>query len=485
MKKLLSLCLCLSLLFPTLALAQSSSEPGQDPFALSDELLRFFGAEPADSDSNSDTGSLFNGDSMINNGLFTTPSTQLGGASPLTAPLRTNQEDLGPTMIMLTSKYEPAGDLTSKSVIKVTITAKNVGLNLARDLTLRATLQDTNADLLPRSNGQDQPPSTDTPQPPTLDLTAQPPSPAITTDSNISDPAIGLIWRQKGTGQPFNLAIDESADFVFYIQAQKDDTVLRWKFETTYGSGVSTLLQWIPIKNPNPTGILAPGQLGPGLSTTCTTNGSPQPFPESSGVEAIITQFAQKWKINLVDGGSSWRTPQYMPLLKIYWETLLAVECTPFLGMITKSGPLNLEAGSNPSLWGDFTSPPNLRMHLPNILNSVSSNPENVQQNLIHELGHVLRGRDSAMYSANEQICGTGSPNAYVSGYGDTNCSENLSEILGYYAIRASKEWGIGAEYCPAKNPYDWGQSKYYQWAKTTVFGNIEFGPPAPESGAC
>ena len=499
MRRFLTLLFCIIFIYGVIALpgailAQTTPhEPAQDPFALTPEKLRLFQGYEAGNSLNS----LFDGGEMQYNGLFTTTMRQLGGASPdLTAPIRDNEEEVqqGPTFLVIRSEYTPSGDLTKDSIINLKVTLHNIGQNTAEDIVFTACVQDNYIILL--DDPAPEPPFTndpvgeieadeaeenipeDSPEDPGGPVEPEP-TPLI-QDPTINDCYMRLEWDALEDGEPITLEPDEEATFTWSFQPQKDDVVIRWRFVAEFGAGQSVLRQWIPVKNPNPTGGVAPGG-GPGIPSTCSTTGQTEPYPTGSPIGEIINRFFQKWNISLVNGGSSWTDPQYEPLVKIYWETLSAVECTPFITMITGSEPLNLEAGSNPSLWGDYTSPPNLRMHLPSILNSATSNPEFVQQNLIHELGHVLRGRDQDIFNQNEQICGQGAPNAYVSGYGDTNCSENLSEILGYYAIRASTEWGIGEEYCAAKNPYDWGQAFYYNWAKENVFGGIEFGPPPPD----
>lgn len=446
--KILLSILILALLFPFPTLAQSS--PSQDPFALTPDKTSLFGGY----DPNTSVNSLFNGDSQKNNGLFSTPSTQLGGATPyneLIAPDRDNTET-APASIILHSHYSPTGDLTSSTTITVTATVTNQGGTLQKAITFHALLQDHNAAMTGK-------------QP--LLMAA-----AFTPDSSIAT---------ELASKPFDLAPGQGITFSWIIKAHKDDSILRWRLSATFGAAESVLLQWIPIKNPNPQAGGGPGTGGSGsYSNPCSSVGGSGPFPDSASYDTIKTAFKQHWNIDLVASGTDFANQKYHGVLKAWWEVLTTVECTPFLTEAIGNNPLQLIGigGSGGGWWGEYMGGNVQHMWIDNISNGTVPH---IKQNLIHELGHVWRGGQPAKYAAYESAtCGKGSVHPFVSIYGGTNCSENMAEIVGYYVQRDSNEWGVGGAFCATKNPYDWNQSFYYDWAKTTVFGGKEYGSPPP-----
>jgi hypothetical protein len=401
--------------------------------------------------------SLFNGDTQKDNGLFTTPPTQLGGATPyyeLIEPERSN--DGGPTHIMLTSRYEPSTDLTMDDTITLTVTVKNVGDGTAKGITLHATLQDKNAALV-----------------------ADPaPIPPFDVGSSIDTE---LKWSKLAGGAPFDLDAGASADFTWSFKANKNDSILRWRIVAEFGAGESILLQWIPIRNPNPQSGGGPGGGGGGSYTNpCAQKGGSGPFPDSMPLNQIVPLFKQNWNIELISSGTDITSEVYRGLLKAWWEVLTVVECTPFLTDAFAGKPLQLMAigGSGGGWWGEYMGNNVQNMWVDNIRNGTVPH---IKQNLIHELGHVWRGGQWAKYTDFENnVCGRGSVHPYVSVYGGTNCSENMAEIVGYYVQRDSNEWGVGGAFCATKNPYDWNQAFYYDWAKRVVFNGQEYGPPPP-----
>lgn len=489
--------LIIGLLAPAKILAQTTpQEPGQDPFALSPELLQFFqGLNPTDPTQTS----LFNGDNLKYTGLFTTPTTQLGGAAPLTAPVQETEKEFGPTLIRVTSKYEPQGNLTKDSVIKLTVTLTNIGKSTSPAIKLRATLEDANATLLPLPDTEPTPtlqepgssidPGIEDNTTTSSTLTPEPPNPTPTQESDITDPEVGLYWTKNSADKDIIILPEQANSFTWYVQANQDDSILRWKFVAQAGAGESTLLQWIPIKNPNPTGVFSLGG-GGGLSNVCTSAGTAPPYP-SGTQQAVQAAFLTTWNVKLEDKDQSWSNPENEPFLKLYWDTLSAVSCTPFIKLALEGDPFSVYASSYPSGWGVQTSNTSLELNLANMLSSVTGNPASVQQNLIHEFSHAIQFRHPDIYSIFEStICGKGSPNAHVSGYGFQSCTEDFAEGSGYYAVRASHEFGGGFNgsrdnICPAKNPYDWGQQAYYNYYKQHIYGGKEFDSPPPSSGSC
>ena len=458
---------CLVVLFallflnPTATLAQT--DPGQDPYALTPEKLRMFeGYNPEGS-----ANGLFTGERQRDNGLFSTPTTQLGGAAPeavLTAPERTNVDTA--TFLVLTSKYSPTVGLTKDSKINVTVRVKNVSQITVDNIVLKATLpkNEINATLLD-----------------------DPVTPDLKAGSSLIK---GLTWDKLLSKDdppysiPFSLGPGKSADFRWSIKPTSDDSIIRWTFTATYGAGESILLQWITITNPNPQA--GSGGTGPGGSpgsgvNPCAGGAGSGPFPDALSGSGIVQQYKQKFNIVLESSALDFTDPQYHGLLKAWWEVLLTVECTPFLQEAFGGQPLRISSGSGGGYWGEYKG---LNLQIMWIDNINAGTVAHIKQNLIHELGHVWRGGQfDTKYAAYEAtVCGKGNPNQFVSIYGGTNCSENMSEIVGYFVERDSGEWGIGGAFCATKNPFEWGQSFYYNWAKISVFGGKEYGAPPPSS---
>jgi hypothetical protein len=411
----------------------------------------FEGYDPATS-----VNSLFSGDTQKDNGMFTTPPTQLGGAAPyseLIKPERSN--DGGPTHIMLTSKYTPAGDLTSASVITLTVTVTNVGDTDAKGIVFKATLQDDYAALV-----------------------ADPePDPPFKDDSSIDEE---LVWDKLANNKPFDLDAGESTDISWSFKANKDDVILRWKLVAEYGAGESILLQWIPIKNPNPQAGSSGGTAGSGTFTNpCATAGGSGPFPDSSTGAQLVSLFKQHWNIDLVSTSYDYTSGEYHGVLKAWWEVLTTVECTPYLQQAFAGHALTINSDALGGWWGTYQGNWVQQMDIQAI--SQGTVPH-IKQNLIHELGHVYEGSDPNGITAKwEPICHSGSPYAEISGYGTNNCNENFAEVMGYYVVRESNEWGADPPArCPDKNPFDWGQAGFYDFAKTNVFNGKEYGPQPP-----
>lgn len=424
----------------------AQTDPGQDPFALTPEKMSLFGGY----DPSTSVNSLFNGDSQKENGLFTTPPTQLGGATPyfeLIQPDRDNGNT--PAVIILHSHYSPSGDLTSTSTITLTVTVTNTGGTTQKDITFHAVLQDKNA--------------------------------ALTATPKMSDNfANTSSIDTEMVSRPFTLAAGASEVFKWSFRANKDDSILRWRLSATFGANESVLLQWIPIKNPNPQAGNGPGDGGGSITSPCSGVGGTGPFPDTASPAEVISLFKQHWNIELVNAGADYANPKYHGMLRAWWEVLTTVECTPFLKDALAGQPLRILGigGSGGGWWGEYMGGNTQDMWIDNISSGIIPH---IKQNLIHELGHVWRGGQPAKYAQYEAtVCGHGSVHPFVSVYGGTNCSENMAEIVGYYVERDSNEWGVGGAFCATKNPYDWNQSTYYDWAKATVFNNKVYGPPPP-----
>lgn len=232
--------------------------------------------------------------------------------------------------------------------------------------------------------------------------------------------------------------------------------------------------------SPLPTSIATPTPTIQTLSTnqnSCTDI----PFPDNQPSSSIINRFQTNWHITLQNGSQDWSDSAYHQLLSIWWQTIDQLACTPFLASALGGHTLTITANDLGIWWGQYDGGYQQEINIANQNKSLSQ-PSHIQQNIVHELAHVWRDThfDDTYQTFANQLCGNGNPNAYITNYGATNCSEDLSEAVGYYVIRQATEWQTNSPYCAAKNPYDWGQAAAYDWIKTNLFNGQQFGPPPP-----
>lgn len=518
---LLSSLLALPDLFYYQAQAQTLN-PSSDPFALTDEKLRMFRGYEGEGDLNS----LFDGRDMKYNGMFTPLTRQLGGATPsLTAPIVDNEEEVidrgGPTLIRITSEYSPQEDLTKDSVITLNVTLSNIGENVAEDVFFYACIQDNYIVLL--DDPAPSPPFTNDPTETIEDAaengdedaegdgedvpigpedenaegedeegegeTEVPPSGI--QDPTVNDCYMRLEWNALEDGSPITIEPGEDVTFSWSFQPQKDDVVLRWRLVAEYGAGASYLRHWIPVKNPNPTGGVAPGPGGAnGIPASCadTSGSSSQPFPEGSSNEEVISAMETRWSFDLEDGAFSWRDPRFLPNLKVLWDTLSAVECTPFLQEIydKHGGRMSIYGTYAAAAGGDYglTHTSALSLNLEWILNQINAGtPAKASWLYIHEMSHAYNNdrfnSPTPEYWVEFQRLHNSLP--AISGYGSGDPEEHFADVNGYYVARCALEDGGPNPYSESSS----GRTEFYQFAKNIIFGGQEFGPPAPSEVTC
>lgn len=186
-----------------------------------------------------------------------------------------------------------------------------------------------------------------------------------------------------------------------------------------------------------------------------------------SGIEA-------NWDFTLV--GPYWTDVTYRPLVRVIWETLDAISCTPYLATLhANAGSLALNAGSTPG-WsaGDYglTKVGAVTLDFPQLLTSYQTDPGHLARLFIHEITHAYnrdRGDNPAYYA---QFLKLYTKEGKFSDYGN-NANETFSEVVGFYVAR-----------CAAKNPYGATSAAYYAFAKE-LFGGKEFGPPPGQPVDC
>lgn len=489
---------------------------GRDPFALTPEKLRLFQGY----DGANDLNSLFDGQRMKENGLFTQTGRQLGGAAPLTAPVVDNEEEVdrsGPTFIVITSEYSPAGgDLTQASEITMNVTLRNAGENLAEGIKFYACLQDDYIILL--EEPAPEPPFTNDPWTEVEEATSsatpedtppggvpiEPETPDALPDDEDEDTPEGsesarliqddtvyncfmrLEWESID-GEPIDLEPGEEVTFSWTFQPKSDDIVIRWRMWAEYGAGASYLRHWIPIKNPNPTGQPTPGGAN-GVPVSCTdsTANNSMPFPENQNNQQIIDQINGRWAIELRPDDYNWADAQYKPLLKVLWDTLSAVECTPFLTEMKNKngGRMVMYATALGGYWGNYglSHSGALAINIPPLLDTINSGaPAKVTWLFIHEMGHAYSNDRDGMPEYYAEYMRIYNQHGPFTAYGYTDHNENFADVLGYYVGRCASEEG-------GPNPYSGSGSAvtdYYEYTKTYIFGGQEFGPTPPGATSC
>lgn len=234
------------------------------------------------------------------------------------------------------------------------------------------------------------------------------------------------------------------------------------------GSVVATPVQALPIA-PDPVVSVT------GIPTPCR---STAPYPADASIGQLKEQLAATFGVKLA--GSQW-TEQRRPSIKILWETLDAVECTPFRKDLQAnvSGTLGINAASISGFaWGDWslTKTNHVTLDFAKFQRALDSGDEGrLVRLVIHELGHV---RNSNRYERPEYwtvFTALHAREGRFSRYAGRSVTETFADVVGYYVGR-----------CALDNPYDSGEhAAYYDYAKTYIFGGKEFGPPPGVAPNC
>ena len=223
--------------------------------------------------------------------------------------------------------------------------------------------------------------------------------------------------------------------------------------------------------------------VAPSLTSTAV-DGIPDPclakHPWPAKSTPAQTKVAMQKAFGLQLTGSGWTDPQSRGLVKIVWETLDALSCTPYLADVRRhSGQsvIKIHAGPTRSwAWGDWglTNPGRLTFDFAKWRSAYPSDKGRLVRIVVHELGHLHQmGANPAGASFGPLYNRYGS----FSNYGGYSRSETMSEVMGYYVAR-----------CAQDNPYDEAgpaERAYYAWARTTIFGGVEFGPEVGSQPAC
>lgn len=234
------------------------------------------------------------------------------------------------------------------------------------------------------------------------------------------------------------------------------------------GSVAATSAQALPIAP-----IPAPPVTG--IPSPCP---STRPYPADASIGELKKQLADTFGFKLT--GSQW-TEARRPSIKILWETLDAIECTPYRADLQAkvTGTVGLNAAHiSGYAWGDWslTKTGYVTLDFGKFQRALDSGDEGrLVRLVVHELGHVRnsdRFRKPEYWTAFTKLF---RKEGRFSDYAGRSVTETFADVVGYYVGR-----------CALDNPYDTGrQDAYYEYAKTYIFGGKEFGPPPGEKPTC
>lgn len=217
----------------------------------------------------------------------------------------------------------------------------------------------------------------------------------------------------------------------------------------------------------------------PGVRSSCSMT---HRFPEKESSAKVVSRVQKIWKVRLV--GDAWTQQKNRAVLTTMWQTLDAVDCTPFLSTIaTKNkGRVTISGDKSGSwAWGDYgyTKPNAVSLNLGKMATGLRHGEgPRVVRVMVHELGHAWstdRGMDTGYWSAIESQRGKAGA---ISSYGAQGSSENFAEAVGYFVARCAVEADDTDK--SRHNPYDDDEfAGYYKIVRSKVFGGRTFGPAA------
>ena len=204
--------------------------------------------------------------------------------------------------------------------------------------------------------------------------------------------------------------------------------------------------------------------------------GIPEPCPsltpwpgDDVPVDEVSSRFTATFGIELV---GAHLTEEHRPSIRIMWETLDAVGCTPYLDRVKSTAP-GIGINASPIrgwAWGNWSLTRNnyVSFDFAKFKGALEAGDEGrLVRLVVHELGHAWsadRPSRPAYWNDFRALAGR---EGRFSDYAGSKESEIFADVLGYYVGR-----------CALDNPYDTGEhDAYYAFARDVVFGGKEFGP--------
>ncbi len=202
------------------------------------------------------------------------------------------------------------------------------------------------------------------------------------------------------------------------------------------------------------------------------------PWPgQDVPIEEVRSRFGEVFGFELT--GKFW-TEEYRPSIKILWETLDAVGCTPYLATVKAKAPgIGINASNTRGwAWGDWslTRSNHITFDFAKFKGALEAGDEGrLVRLVIHELGHAWSADRHSRPSYWTDFRALSAREGRFSEYAGRKDSEIFADVLGYYVGR-----------CALDNPYDSGEhAAYYAFAKDVVFEGKEFGPAPGEQPDC
>ncbi|WP_026927760.1 hypothetical protein [Granulicoccus phenolivorans] len=193
-----------------------------------------------------------------------------------------------------------------------------------------------------------------------------------------------------------------------------------------------------------------------------------------------VRQISQKWDMELT--GSGWTDSRNREVVKLFGDTLDAVDCTGYLDRVRTGNGGRLTVSSDPIAswaWGDYglTKPNTLSLDFVKFREGYAEGTDRgrLVRLIIHEMAHSFnsdRFQNPEYWQRNQQLFREVGP---ISAYGARDSTETFADAVGYYVAR-----------CAHDNPYDQARNKpYYEMVKKYVFDGKEFGGPVGSTQKC
>lgn len=212
-----------------------------------------------------------------------------------------------------------------------------------------------------------------------------------------------------------------------------------------------------------------------GIPEPCAAD---QAYPEGLTLAQVKAVMEKRWGLRLI--GPDWTDSAHGPVVRLVWETLDAIDCTPFLkdtaGKLPGRITINAQRISGYA-WGDWslTKPGAMSVDFSKMMEGYDKGEyERIVRVLVHEMAHVQsvdRGPGAPYWREFLTVNDRYGP---ITDYAARDTSENYAEVVAHYVARCSED-----------NPYDKASNKaYYAYVRDNVFDGKEFGPPAGEHPA-
>ena len=212
-----------------------------------------------------------------------------------------------------------------------------------------------------------------------------------------------------------------------------------------------------------------------GVARSCPMT---HPVPARADAADVRRRIERIWHVRLT--GSAWSKPGNRPALTALWQTLDAIDCTPFVATARhkNKGRLTLSGQKSGSwAWGDYglSKAGTVSLDLGKLTKARRHGQDaRVTRVLVHEMAHAWSAdRDRGGYFRRFERLRDGKG---ITEYGSQSASEDFAEAAGYYVARCAVEQNDAGLHKP--NPYDARRhADYYAYMKKTVFAGRTFGP--------